>query len=163
MEVVLHKGIVEEAEVTGERRLLGIKLLLKRLDGRLNLVSSALLLIGADDLLTLLEVLFLAYVKVNGDLLIKLRNLCAEITRAGVYYKIFATILVYINLDKVVAAAKSAERTLKSLGILEISVATELCKVKALLSALPNVSAAGDEVSCLIYLCLLYTSPSPRD
>ena len=82
VEVILHKGIVEEAKVTRERRLLGIELLLKRLDGCLNFGSSALLLVGTDDLLALLEILLLAYVEVNGNLLIKLRNLCAEITRA---------------------------------------------------------------------------------
>ena len=66
--------------------------------------------------------------------------------------KVLATILIYVNLDKMVTAAKSAEGTFKSLGVLEISVATELCEIKSLLSAIPNVSTAGDEVSRLIHL-----------
>ena len=99
-----------------------------------------------------LKVLLLAYVEVNGDLLVKLRYLCSKVTRARVDNKVLAAVLVYVNLDKVVTAAKSAERTLKSLGILEVSIATELCEIKSLLSALPNVSAAGDEVRRLIHL-----------
>ena len=66
--------------------------------------------------------------------------------------KVLAAVLVHVNLDKVVTAAKCSERSLKTLGVLEISVATELCEVKSLLSALPNVSAAGDEVRRLIHL-----------
>ena len=109
VEVVLHKGIVEVAKVTGERRLLGIELLLKRLDSRLNLGSSALGLVGADDLLALTEILLLAYVEVNGNLLVELSNLCAEITRSRVDNEILTTVLIHVNLYKVVAAAKRSE------------------------------------------------------
>ena len=117
VEVILHKGAIEEAKVTGERRLLGIKLLLKRLDRCLNLGSSALLLIGADDLLALSEILLLADVQVNGDLLVELSDLCAEVTRARVDNKVLTSVLVYVDLNKVVAAAKRSERSLKPLGI----------------------------------------------
>ena len=46
-----------------------------------------------------------------------LSNLCAEITASGVNNKVFAAVLINVNLYKMVAAAERSERSLKSLGI----------------------------------------------
>lgn len=108
VKIVLHKGTVEIAEVVGECRLLCIVLLLKRLDGCLNLTSSALLLIGADDLLTPPEIILLTCIEINGDLLIKLGYLRSEITASRVNDKVLTALLVHVDLDKVVTAAKRA-------------------------------------------------------
>ena len=152
MEIVLHKRTVEEAKVTGERGLLRLEFLLKRLDGRLYLSPSALLLVGADYLLSLLEVLLLAYVEVNGNLLIKLGDLSSEITGARMDNEVLSAVLVYVYLNKVITAAKCSKRPLKSLGVLEMSVAAKLREVKSLLPSLPHLSAAGNVVRRLVYL-----------
>ena len=93
-----------------------------------------------------------AKIKINGKLLIMLRNLSAEITASRVDNKVFSAILVHIDLDKVIATAKRTERTLKSLGILKVSVATKGGKIKSLLSAIPNISTARDKVRRLVKL-----------
>ena len=66
VKVIIHKGAVWEAKVTQKRSLLSLELLLKRLYSCLYLGSSSLLLVGADDLITLFEILLLAYIEVDG-------------------------------------------------------------------------------------------------
>ena len=63
-----------------------------------------------------------------------------------------AAIFVYVNLNKVVTAAKRSERTLKTLCILKHSVTAKLCKIKSLASSIPDVSAAGNIVCRLVDL-----------
>lgn len=142
VEVVLHKGTVKKAKVTRERRCLSLKIPVQRLQRCLDLGASALLLVGADDLLSLAEIILLAYIQIHSQLLIKLGNLCTEITASGVDHQVLATIGILVDLDKVITAAERAQGSLKALGISERSVATQLCQVKPLLSALPNISAA---------------------
>ena len=76
-EIVLKIRTVYEAQILRDRILL-------RLPGdlferSLYLFSPALLFIGADDLIALLKILFLALIEVDGQLLVEIRDLLSEV------------------------------------------------------------------------------------
>ena len=78
MQVVVEVLTVDVAEVVGDR---GVALdPLQVLQRLLDLLLSALLLVGSDDRLPGLEVLLLAPVQVRRKRLVELRDLLAEIS-----------------------------------------------------------------------------------
>ena len=152
MEVVLHEGAVEVAEVTGEGGILGLELVLQGLQGGLDLGAPPLGLVGGNDLLPLLEILFLAYVEVNGDLLVVFRHLGAEVAAARVDDEVLPSLLVGVHLDEVVAAAQGAQGSLQPLGVFQLAVTAQAGEVEALLPSLPDVPPAGDGMSGRVQL-----------
>ena len=152
VEIILHEGAVEEAEVAGEGGVLGLELLLQSLQGGLDLTAAALGLIGGNDLLPLLEVFLLAHIQVHGDLLVVFCHLGAEIAAARVDDEVLPSRLVGVHLDEVVAAAQGAQGALQALGVLQLTVTAQAGEVKALLPTLPDVSPAGDGVGGRVQL-----------
>ena len=94
----------------------------------------------------MLKVFFLPDVQVYGHILIKFRDLCSQITAAGMNDKILISLRIRINLNKVIASAERADASFKPLCILQIAAASERRKVKMLLSAFPHPSAARNAV-----------------
>ena len=80
--------------------------------------ASAFRLVGADNLLALLEVVLLAQVQVHGKLLVILRHLGAQVTAARMDNQVLASLPVLVNLYKMVAAAQGPQGALQALGVL---------------------------------------------
>ena len=80
----------EPANIPGSVQLLRLEFTLQYFESRLNLAAPARLLAGPNDFLTLLEIRFLPHVQVNGQLLVNLRHLFAQIPAAGMDHQIKA-------------------------------------------------------------------------
>ena len=117
-----------------------VKLLYRRLYLRLS--SCRLILRDNPRLLCVQNVL--SAVKLNRKLLIVLRNLLSEISRACVDNEILVPVVVNVHLDKVVAASQRAYRPLKALCIAQLAVAVQALQLgEAENSPLVNALSRG--------------------
>ena len=116
----------------------------------MQLTAPPLLLVAADKLVTSAEQLVLTVREVDGDVLIVLRDLFAEIAAARVDNEIVRAVCAAVDLDEVVASAECAKAARDTLCVLECTIAVQREEVELLLPSLPYITPRGDEVRRLI-------------
>ena len=83
----------------------------------------------------------------------KLRHLLSEVAGSGMDHQIKRAVRGAVDLDEVIPAAESSERTDQSPGFLKIAKTCKFRKIKILLSPFPHIHAGRDGMTHFIEAC----------
>ena len=150
VQIILKITAVQIAQILWDQQfpIIPVQLLQRLLD----LLPTASCLVLGDQRVFLDEILLFALVQIDGQVLIMLRHLLAQISAAGVDHQIVGTVRCPVHLDEMVTATQSPQATLQSFGISQRPVAAQLLQIKALSPSLPDIHPRRNIVSRRIQL-----------